>query len=221
MDISNGEGVGVALFVQGCHFHCSNCFNPETWDFNDGKEWTVEVKNKFLELVGRPYIKRVSILGGEPLAGENIDDVLDLVTEINKRYNTPQDRVYVTDSNNNILTNFSDEIRLSSPQKSIWLYTGYMMASCQYFDDTIFTFHPSYYHPNPLNRESIKVDDKAYFIKQDKKRIEIVKNIDVLIDGQYIESQRDITLQWVGSSNQRVINVKESLQKGEIILWQT
>lgn len=44
LDLSNGEGVGVALFVQGCHFHCHNCFNPETWDFNGGKEWMEEVK---------------------------------------------------------------------------------------------------------------------------------------------------------------------------------
>lgn len=112
-----------------------------------------------------------------------------------------------------------NEFRLSCPQKSIWLYTGYTISTCKYFDDTIFTFQPSYYHPNPLNGEHIKVDDKAYFIKQDRKRIEIVKNIDVLIDGQYIESQRDITLQWVGSSNQRVICVKESLQKGEIVFY--
>ena len=68
MDLSNGEGIGIALFVQGCHFHCPNCFNPETWDFDGGKEWTEEVKNKFLELANRPYIKRISILGGEPLA---------------------------------------------------------------------------------------------------------------------------------------------------------
>ena len=64
------------------------------------------------------------------------------------------------------------------------------------------------------------MDDKAYFIKQDRKRIEIVKNIDVLIDGQYIESQRDITLQWVGSTNQRVIDTQKSIQKGEIVLCQ-
>lgn len=97
LDLSNGEGVGVALFVQGCHFHCFNCFNPKTWDFNGGKEWTEEVKNKFLELANRPYIKRISILGGEPLAKENLDDVLDLV----------------------------HEIRLSCPRKTMWLYTGY------------------------------------------------------------------------------------------------
>ena len=71
MDISNGESIGVALFVQGCHFHCKNCFNSETWDFNDGKEWTEDIKNKFLKLIDKPYINRISILGGEPLADEN------------------------------------------------------------------------------------------------------------------------------------------------------
>ena len=48
LDISNGEGVGVSLFVQGCPFHCKNCFNSDTWDFNGGKEWTEEVKDKFM-----------------------------------------------------------------------------------------------------------------------------------------------------------------------------
>lgn len=47
MDISNGQGLGVSLFVQGCYFHCKNCFNSETWDFNDGKEWTNEIKENF------------------------------------------------------------------------------------------------------------------------------------------------------------------------------
>lgn len=99
MDISNGEGVGVALFVQGCPFnpHCENCFNPETWDFSGGKEWTQEIRDRFITLANRSYIKRISILGGEPLAEENLDDVLDLV----------------------------NKIRLSSQYKSIWLYTGY------------------------------------------------------------------------------------------------
>ena len=124
LDISNGEGVGVALFVQGCRFACKNCFNPETWDFNGGKEWTNEVKEKFLELIDRPYIKRVSLLGGECLADENLDGVLDLVTEINKRYNTPQDIVRNNNSNHNILSENTDEIRLSLPNKSIWIYSG-------------------------------------------------------------------------------------------------
>ena len=130
---------------------------------------------------------------GEPLAEENLDGVLDLV----------------------------NEIRLSSPQKSIWLYTGNTISTCKYFDDTIFTFQPSYYHPNPLNNKHVKVDEKAFLIKQDRKRIEIIKNVDVLVDGQYIDSLRDVTLPWCGSSNQKVIDIQQSLKKGEIVLWQT
>lgn len=97
MDISNGEGVGVALFVQGCHFHCYNCFNTETWDFNGGKEWNEDIKEKFLKLIDKPYIKRVTILGGEPLANENLKAVLSL----------------------------TKEIRILYPDKTIWIYSGY------------------------------------------------------------------------------------------------
>lgn len=173
LDLSNGEGVGIALFVQGCHFHCHNCFNPETWDFNGGKEWMEEVKNKFFELVDRPYIKRVSILGGEPLSEENLDGVLDLV----------------------------NEIRLSYPKKSIWLYTGYI------WEKIIGIRHENQF------------EDLGNGYGQLTKRAEIVMNCDVLVDGQYIDSQRDITLPYRGSSNQRLINIQQSLQKGEIVLW--
>ena len=115
--------------------------------------------------------------------------------------------------------NLVNEIRLSSPRKSIWMYTGYTISTCKYFDDTIFTFHPSYYHLNPLNKQPVKVDDKAYLIKQDRKRIEIIKNIDVLVDGKYDDSQRNITLKWRGSKNQKVVDIQKSLQSGEIVLW--
>lgn len=173
MDISNGEGIGVALFVQGCHFRCKNCFNPETWDFDSGKEWTIEIKEKFLELIDRPYIKRVSILGGEPLADENLDDVFDLV----------------------------NEIRLLSPQKNIWLYTGYEWKHI---------FDPKcHYHPKTQEKLSIGR----------WRRQQIVRQCDVVVDGQYIDLKRDISLKWCGSSNQRVIDAQQSLQKGEIVLW--
>lgn len=82
LDVSNGAGVGISLFVQGCHFHCFNCFNQETWNFDGGKEWTPDVEKRFLELARRPYIKRVSILGGEPLADENVDTVIDLCKKL-------------------------------------------------------------------------------------------------------------------------------------------
>ena len=82
MDVSNGYGVGVSLFTQGCHFHCKNCFNQVTWDFNGGKEYTTETETKIRDLVDRPDLHRVSILGGEPLEWCNIYDLTNLVLHI-------------------------------------------------------------------------------------------------------------------------------------------
>ena len=67
MDISNGPGVRVSVFMQGCSFHCKNCFNPETWDFEGGKEFTDETIEKVLELCSKEHVKGLSILGGEPM----------------------------------------------------------------------------------------------------------------------------------------------------------
>lgn len=75
MDISNGEGVRVSIFVQGCHFHCKGCFNPETWNFEGGKPFTEEILTQLLSLCEKDYIKGLSILGGEPLCEENIETV--------------------------------------------------------------------------------------------------------------------------------------------------
>ncbi len=96
-DISNGEGIGVSLFVQGCPFHCKGCFNSETWDFNGGEQWTADKLNEFITLAEQPFVKRISILGGEPLCGENLPEVLSLI----------------------------EEIRSTFPTKNIWLYTGF------------------------------------------------------------------------------------------------
>lgn len=82
MDISNGEDVGVALFVQGCPIHCSDCFNSDTWDFNGGKEFDFEAYRQLIHLIDRPYIKRISILGGEPLCGQNVKDVNDFIHKL-------------------------------------------------------------------------------------------------------------------------------------------
>ena len=75
MDISNGPGVRVSIFVQGCMFHCKNCFNPETWDFNGGKEFTDETINREIDLCNQEHIVGLSILGGEPLHPNNIKEV--------------------------------------------------------------------------------------------------------------------------------------------------
>lgn len=168
MDISNGEGVGISLFVQGCPFHCKNCFNPETWDFNGGKEWTKEMENKFLKLASRPYIKRISILGGEPLAKANIGGVLNFV--------------------NKVRTLFGNT-------KIIWLYTGFVWEK--------------------LFPHALQIDTtQAEIVHQS-----IIQQCDILIDGPYIDLQRNAKLKWRGSSNQRVIDVQKSIKQGEIILW--
>ena len=61
MDISNGPGVRVSIFVQGCTFNCKECFNPETHDFDKGKEFTTVEMNKLIELADKDYIKGLSI----------------------------------------------------------------------------------------------------------------------------------------------------------------
>lgn len=143
-DICNGTYFGVSLFVQGCHFHCKNCFNKSAWDFNGGKEFTQDTMNYILELLKKPYIKRFTLLGGEPLAEENIDCVCNIAKIIKDIY---------------------------GDSKMIWCYTGYT------FDE---------------------VKDK-----------EIMKYIDVIVDGKYIDEKRDITLAFRGSSNQNIIEVKK------------
>ena len=155
MDVSNGEGIGISLFVQGCHFHCKNCFNPETWDFEGGKEWNEEIKKKFLKLASDEHVHRISILGGEPLCEENADTVLDLCKEIKELY----------------------------PNKKIWVYTGYT------WEDLIKIF-----------------DDK-----------DTLNNLDVIVDGPYKDELQDFNLMFRGSSNQRVIDVKESIKRKEVI----
>lgn len=176
LDISNGEGVGVSLFVQGCDRHCFNCFNPDTWDFNGGKEWTEETKNKFIKLIDRPYINRISVLGGEPLAEQNLDEVLSLIKEI----------------------------RISFPEKTIWLYTGFEWNQIM----NIKVMQPIF-----------SCEDLENKIQNVLKRQEIIKQCDVLVDGEYIDEQKDLSLKFRGSSNQRVIDIKQSLTQNKVVLY--
>lgn len=170
LDISNGEGVGVSLFVQGCDRHCFNCFNPDTWDFNGGKEWTEKTKNKFLELIDRPYIKRVSFLGGECLAEQNLDGVLSLIKEI----------------------------RISFPEKTIWLYTGYQISEIV----------------KQEQYEKVSGMSDVW-----SKRWEIISNVDIVVDGEYIDGQKDLSLKFRGSKNQHVIDVNQSLAQNKMVLY--
>ena len=97
MDISNGPGVRVSVFMQGCTFNCKNCFNPETHDFNGGKEFTDDTINEILNLCNNSYIAGLSILGGEPLHNKNIDASTKLAKAFKEKY----------------------------PDKSIWIWTGF------------------------------------------------------------------------------------------------
>ena len=99
MDISNGEGIRVSLFVQGCEFHCKNCFNPETWNFEGGKEFTSETLNTLMKLCDDNKIKGLSILGGEPMHPNNRETVVDIMRAFKYRF----------------------------PNKDIWMWTGYTL----------------------------------------------------------------------------------------------
>lgn len=98
VDVTNGPGVRVSLFVSGCPHHCPGCFNPETWDYNYGTPFTTDETRMLMSMLDRSYIHGLSMLGGEPLAPENQVVVLGIVLE-------------------------AKEVRV--PQKDIWCYTGY------------------------------------------------------------------------------------------------
>ena len=150
MDISNGPGVRVSIFMQGCSFHCKNCFNPETWDFEGGQEFTEDTINKVLELSDKKEVKGLSILGGEPMHPTNIEGTTKLAKKFKENF----------------------------PDKNLWMWTG--------------------------------------FKYEDLKDEEVFKYVDVLVDGQYKDELHDPTLKWKGSSNQRVIDVQESLKQNKV-----
>jgi len=98
MDISNGPGVRVSIFMQGCTFHCKNCFNPETHDFQGGLEFTEETIAKVLEFCSLEHIVGLSILGGEPMHPKNISGTTKLAQAFKEKF----------------------------PNKTIWAWTGFL-----------------------------------------------------------------------------------------------
>ena len=98
-DIANGPGVRVSLFVSGCTHQCRECFNPETWNFTYGKEYTDRVRKEILEALSPDYIQGLTVLGGEPFEPENQRGLLALYRDMRARY----------------------------PKKNIWVYTGYTL----------------------------------------------------------------------------------------------
>ena len=150
----DGPGVRVSIFMQGCSFNCKNCFNPETHDFNDGKEFTDATIDRIMELCKNENVEGLSILGGEPMHPNNIEGTTKLAKVFKEQY----------------------------PDKNLWAWTGFK------FD-------------------------------RDLKDKEVVKYLDVLVDGQYVDELHNPTLDWRGSANQRVIDVQKSLKNGEVTAW--
>ena len=148
-DIANGPGVGVSVFLQGCERHCDGCFNPETWDFEGGQEFTQDTLKHIINALTANGIKRhLSILGGEPLHPNNL-----FLTQL-------------------IISTVKQEL----PETKIYIWTGYTIEELR------------------------KSSSKALQY--------ILSTADVLIDGPYIEAERDITLPMRGSRNQRIIPLK-------------
>ena len=154
-DFLNGEGIRVSLWISGCCIHCKGCQNPQTWNFKSGIEFTNNDLEELLNALKQPYIKGLTLTGGNPL--DNSCDILNICKTVKKEL----------------------------PKKDIWLYSGYTLEE----------------------------------IEQDPIKNLILKYIDILIDGPYIEEKRDISLHWRGSSNQRIINVQETLKQNKVILY--
>jgi anaerobic ribonucleoside-triphosphate reductase activating protein len=154
LDIANGPGCRVSLFIQGCSFNCPGCFNTIARDFDGGKEFTAQTLEAIFALAEPSHISGLSILGGEPLHSRNREDTLKLAREFKKKY----------------------------PDKTVWLWTGYSLEDV--FEDLVDS------------------------------------GIDVVVDGRFIEEQKDLRLKYRGSANQRVIDLKETIRTGDLILYE-
>lgn len=153
-DISAAPGVCVSFFTQGCPFHCIGCHNPETWDFNGGKELTEDIINDLIKSIRANDINRnLCIMGGEPLCEQNLPVTEYVITRVKEVYS---------------------EIK-------VYVWTGYTMEELdQRVDDELLKY--------------------------------VLYDINCIIDGRFIFEKRDITLPMRGSSNQRIIYLKEGEQ---------
>ncbi|MCD8221892.1 MAG: anaerobic ribonucleoside-triphosphate reductase activating protein [Clostridiales bacterium] len=162
VDVANGPGVRVSLFVSGCRHHCKNCFNQETWDFQYGEPFTSETEDLLAGYLAPSYIEGLTLLGGEPMEPENQEGLLPLVRRIREQY----------------------------PKKTIWCFTGY-----DFEKDILGRMWVS-----PVTRE-------------------LVSLFDVMVDGNFIEEKKNLSLRFRGSENQRILNVRASLAQGKAV-WQ-
>lgn len=161
IDVANGEGVRVSVFVSGCNHHCKDCFNQCAWDFNYGKKFTEKEEQQIIDYMNHDYISGLSLLGGEPLEPKNQEGLLPLVKKVKEKF----------------------------PNKDIWCYTG-------------FDFEKDVVEKMAKNNETTR---------------ELLKYIDIIVDGKFEEDKKDLKLQFRGSSNQKIVDVKKSLQTGQIV----
>ena len=162
LDIANGDGVRVSLFVSGCRNRCKGCFQPQTWDFCYGETYTGETQKTILEALEPPYVDGLTLLGGEPFEPENQRELLGLLRRV----------------------------RAAHPEKNIWCYSGYTL------EEMCSEGHPR-----------CEVTD------------EMLSLIDVLVEGRFVEEKKNLSLRFRGSSNQRVLDLKKTLETGEIVLY--
>ena len=172
-DQNNGDGLRLVLWLSGCSHHCYNCQNPQTWNPDSGIPFDESAKQEIFNELSKDYISGITFSGGDPLYEYNLDEVLKLVKQI----------------------------RISFPEKSIWLYTGYN------FDLLNSKYNEYKYTPFAANADEWLT------------RWEIISNVNVLVDGEYIDEQKDLTLKWRGSKNQRVIDVNQSLAQNKMVLY--
>ena len=162
-DIANGIGVRVSLFVSGCTNHCEGCFQPETWDFNYGNDFTEETENRILEMLAPDHICGLTVLGGEPFEPENQRVLVDFLRKVRRKY----------------------------PEKSIWCFTGFTLEM--------------------LETEGTHCHCEA--------TEEMLSLIDVLVDGRFDKSKKNISLRFRGSENQRLIDLNLTRECGTLTLW--
>mgnify|MGYP003321898268 CR=1 FL=1 len=151
-DVANGSGVRVSLFVSGCRNCCKGCFQPQTWAFDFGEEFTEETENQILTLLAPAHIQGFSLLGGEPFEEEN----------------------------QKVLAPFLEKIKQTYPSKDIWCWTGYILEK-----DLL-----------EGGRKHTEYTDR------------MLNCIDTLVDGPFIEEQRNLMLEFRGSENQRILKLK-------------
>lgn len=161
VDIANGPGVRVSLFVSGCTHRCKGCFNEEAWDFQFGKPFTQEVQEQLLSSLAHDYIEGLTLLGGEPMEPSNQEALLPFIRAVRERL----------------------------PQKTIWCFTGY----------------------------DFEKDILGRMMEASSVTRELIPLFDVMVDGKFVAEKRNLSLKFRGSENQRVLNVKKSLEEKQAV----